>query len=130
MDGLDAFTRRDVLKLGGAFGAAAALGPHLGLWSRTPSGSREPRASRSTAHDARVAIVGAGLAGTTAAYRLTQQGVHVQLFEARDRIGGRCWTARGFADGQTAEHGGEFIDSRHVHLLGLASEMEIGGPPF
>jgi monoamine oxidase len=48
--------------------------------------------------------VGAGLAGTTAAYRLAQQGVHVQLFEARDRIGGRCWTARGFADGQMAEH--------------------------
>ncbi len=121
----DAFTRRDVLKLGGAFGAAAALGPRLGGWAGTPSRPRPLRGSRPTAHDARVAIVGAGLAGTTAAYRLAQQGVHVQLFEARDRIGGRCWTARGFADGQTAEHGGEFIDSRHVHLLGLASELGL-----
>jgi monoamine oxidase len=122
----DAFTRRDVLKLGGAFGAAAAFGPRLGAWGR--QGSSDPRAlraARSTAHDARVAIIGAGLAGTTAAFRLAQQGVHVELFEARDRIGGRCWTARGYADGQTAEHGGEFIDTRHVHLLGLASELGL-----
>ena len=69
----------------------------------------------------RVAVIGAGLAGTTAAYRLARSGVQVRLFEARDRIGGRCWTARGFADGQTAEHGGEFIDTRHVHLRGLAA---------
>ena len=47
------------------------------------------------------------------------------MFEARDRVGGRCWTARGFADGQLAEHGGEFIDTRHVHLLGLVEELGL-----
>jgi monoamine oxidase len=51
--------------------------------------------------------------------------VDVRLFEARDRIGGRCRTARGFADGQIAEHGGEFIDTRHVHLLGLIDELGL-----
>jgi monoamine oxidase len=70
-------------------------------------------------------VVGAGLAGLTAAYRLARAGVPVRLFEARDRVGGRCWTARGFSDGQTAEHGGEFIDTRHVHLLGLADELGL-----
>jgi monoamine oxidase len=70
-------------------------------------------------------VVGAGLAGVTAAYRLSQAGVNVQLFESRDRVGGRCWTARGFADGQIAEHGGEFIDTRHVHLIGLAKELGL-----
>jgi monoamine oxidase len=69
--------------------------------------------------------VGAGLAGITAAYRLAAQGVRVRLFEARGRVGGRCWTARGFAQGQTAEHGGEFIDTRHVHLRGLAGELGL-----
>jgi monoamine oxidase len=72
-----------------------------------------------------VAVIGAGLAGCTAAYRLHQTGVDVQLFESRDRVGGRCWTARGFADGQTAEHGGEFIDTRHVHLRHLAAELHL-----
>ena len=51
--------------------------------------------------------------------------MHVRLYEARDRVGGRCWTARGFADGQTAEHGGEFIDTRHVHLIQLAKELDL-----
>ena len=82
-------------------------------------------AGTAAAQGARVAVIGAGLAGTTAAYRLARSGVRVRLFEARDRIGGRCWTARGFADGQTAEHGGEFIDTRHVHLRGLAAELGL-----
>jgi monoamine oxidase len=70
-------------------------------------------------------VIGAGLAGLTAAYQLSQQGLQVRLYEARDRIGGRCWTARGFADGRTAEHGGEFIDTRHVHPIQLAKELDL-----
>ena len=114
--------RREVLRMGGVLGAGLALG------SCTADRSGRGGASeRSTPRGPRVVIVGAGLAGLTAAYRLTQAGVpNVQLFESRgDRVGGRCWTARGFADGQTAEHGGEFIDTRHVHLLGLVEELGL-----
>jgi monoamine oxidase len=115
------WTRREVLRLGGVLGAGLVLG------SCTSSSRRAPAApsARPTAQDPRVVVVGAGLAGLTAAYRLAQAGVPVRVFESRDRAGGRCWTARGFADGQTAEHGGEFIDSRHVHLLGLADELGL-----
>lgn len=118
-----AYSRRDVLKIGGAAGLAYALAACTGSSSKTSASV--PRVSSPTEHDARVVVVGAGLAGTTAAYRLAQQGISVQLFEARDRVGGRCWTARGFADGQMAEHGGEFIDTRHVHLRGLAKELGL-----
>jgi monoamine oxidase len=111
------YSRRELLRMGGALGAGLAL--------TACTGGRMARTSRPTAHDPRVVVVGAGLAGLTAAYRVTQAGVPVRLFEARDRVGGRCWTARGFADGQTAEHGGEFIDTRHVHLLGLADELGL-----
>jgi oxygen-dependent protoporphyrinogen oxidase len=41
-----------------------------------------------------VAIIGAGLAGLSAAYRLQQRGFDVTVFEARDRVGGRVWTIR------------------------------------
>ncbi len=41
-----------------------------------------------------VAVIGAGLAGLTAAYRLQQRGFDVTVFEARDRVGGRVWTVR------------------------------------
>ncbi|GAB3665631.1 hypothetical protein GCM10027589_30320 [Actinocorallia lasiicapitis] len=52
--------------------------------------------------------------------------MHVSLYEANGgRVGGRCWTARGFAGGQTAEHGGEFIDTRHVHLRRLVRELGL-----
>lgn len=43
---------------------------------------------------ARVVILGAGLAGMTAALELSRAGYHVQILEARDFAGGRCQTAR------------------------------------
>ena len=74
----------------------------------------------------RIVVVGAGLAGLTCAYRLAQAGVHAQVLEARDdRAGGRCWTARGFAGGQVAEHGGELIDTRHTQLRALVAELGL-----
>src|SRR4051812_26067124 len=39
----------------------------------------------------RVAIVGAGLAGLTCAYRLKQAGVAATVYEGNSRLGGRCW---------------------------------------
>ncbi len=89
------------------------------------SASASASAGRKRRTDARVVIVGAGLAGIAAAYQLNRVGVTSTVYEARDRLGGRCWTARGFADGQTAEHGGEFIDTRHVHLRQLVRELGL-----
>lgn len=77
------------------------------------------------ANGTRVVVVGAGLAGLTCAYRLSQAGIAAEVFEARDRLGGRCWSARGLAYGQVAEHGGEFIEPEHVHLLRLIDELGL-----
>jgi monoamine oxidase len=74
----------------------------------------------------RVAIVGAGLAGLHAAYRLQQAGVRAQVYEASTRVGGRLFTARSLdAQGQVAELGGEFIDSNHIWCRGLAQEFGV-----
>ncbi|PXA90301.1 monoamine oxidase [Caulobacter sp. D4A] len=43
----------------------------------------------------KVVVLGAGLAGLTAAYELTKHGYEVQVLEARGFAGGRCQTARG-----------------------------------
>ena len=76
-------SRRDLLKRAGVVGGALAITPWGTIRGRAPE---RPLAARpATPHDARVAVVGAGLAGLTAAYRLAQQGVHVRLYEARDR---------------------------------------------
>ena len=116
-------SRRDVLRAGGILGAGVALAactpssPHFAPSPTSPAGVLPTTP--------RIVVVGAGLAGITAAYRLSRAGLPVRVYEARDRVGGRCWTARGFADGQTAEHGGEFIDTRHVHIRGLARELGL-----
>jgi len=80
-----------------------------------------------TKSDVQVAVVGAGLAGLTAAYGLQQAGVDVGLYEANpERVGGRCWTARGyFADGIHGEHGGERLDTDYVELYALAAELGL-----
>src|SRR4029077_14082767 len=43
----------------------------------------------------RVAILGAGLAGLTAAYELRKAGYQCRVLEARERPGLRGWTIRG-----------------------------------
>lgn len=46
----------------------------------------------------KVIVIGAGLAGLTAARSLAAQGDEVTILEARDRIGGRIWTSRRWPD--------------------------------
>ena len=72
-----------------------------------------------------VTIIGAGLAGLSAAYDLQRAGWNVTVLEARDRVGGRVHTLRGFSDGLVAEAGGEFIDKQHVRMLAFAKEFNL-----
>jgi len=107
-------TRRDLLKRTAAVGAAAAGASTMGRFARAAY----------AAGDVSVAVVGAGLAGLTSAYRLKQAGVNATLYEAHPtRVGGRCWTIRSFAEGQLAEHGGELIDQGHQAMRQLAQEL-------
>lgn len=41
--------------------------------------------------NARVAVIGSGLSGLTAAFELSKKGYQVTLFEVEDRLGGRLW---------------------------------------
>ncbi|MED3089145.1 flavin monoamine oxidase family protein, partial [Bacillus toyonensis] len=81
-----------------------------------------PRSSASP----KIVIVGAGLAGLTCAYRLKQAGYKAEIYEASERVGGRCHTRRGdFLDNQIVERGGEYIDLGQVSIQQLAAELGL-----
>jgi len=75
----------------------------------------------------KVIVIGAGLAGMSAAYELTQAGHNVTVLEARTRSGGRVWTLRdSFPEGMYAEAGATNVFDNHdwtmkyARLLGVA----------
>ena len=71
-----------------------------------------------------VVVVGAGLAGLTAAWSLHGSGVEVRVLEARDRVGGRAFSHT-LDNGAVVERGGEFIEIDHHAIRGLCAELSI-----
>lgn len=72
-----------------------------------------------------VTVIGAGLAGLSAAYELQRAGWKVTMLEARDRVGGRVHSLRNFSNGLVAEGGGEFIDESHTRMLAFANQFNL-----
>lgn len=76
------------------------------------------------AHDFDVVVIGAGMAGLTAARALLQQGRRVAVLEARDRVGGRVLSKR-VDGGDVVELGAEFVHGRAPELWALIKEAGV-----
>jgi monoamine oxidase len=135
-------TRRDLLRhvvrLGGyraTYLTMQAMGL-LGVAAEAEALSLE----RGSAHATKVVVLGAGVAGLSAAYELGKAGYDVTVLEARDRVGGRNWTIRRGAkveltDGsrQVCEFdpdlywncGPARVPSHHQALLGYCRELGV-----
>ena len=72
----------------------------------------------------RVIVVGAGLAGLSAARRLVTQGFEVTVLEARDRVGGRTEGAV-TADGTSIELGGQWVGPTQDRMYELIAELGL-----
>jgi monoamine oxidase len=108
-------SRREFLKAGGALTAATFASSLI----RQTSWS-------ATASDPRIVIVGAGIAGLSAAFHLRRLGLRATIYEASNRVGGRVFSAQDlFAPGLTTELGGEFIDSIHRDMLYFVRRYDL-----
>ncbi|MCC7427913.1 MAG: FAD-dependent oxidoreductase [Alphaproteobacteria bacterium] len=115
--------RRALLRGAAGMAGAALLGANDAL-----AQTRPPRpAVRLTQGAARIAVVGAGLAGLAAAHRLVAAGARdVTVYEANGRVGGRMFTGRDVVgEGTTVELGGSFINTEHADIVALAREFNL-----
>lgn len=111
------WTRRRFLHTTAAVAPALTLAGLPGSWAL---------AAGKPATGVRVAVVGGGIAGLHAAYRLMKAGVEVTLYEASQRLGGRIHSnADSLGNGLVVELGGEFINSDHADMLALAGEFGL-----
>lgn len=76
----------------------------------------------------KVIVIGAGLAGLTAASRLAAGGADVTVLEARDRVGGRMYGAE-VVPGTTVDAGAAYLGERHTELLKLMAELDLATVP-
>lgn len=73
----------------------------------------------------KIVVIGGGVSGLTVAYRLHKKGMDVELYEARNRLGGRVFTVN--IGGHLAELGGQnLLDGGEAkHLVALIDEIGL-----
>jgi len=75
--------------------------------------------------NSRVLVIGAGLAGLTAAVETQAAGYKVEVIEARHRVGGRVWSLEDVVPGKVVEGGGELIGLNHPLWLTYARQFKL-----
>ncbi|MGO8910389.1 MAG: NAD(P)/FAD-dependent oxidoreductase [Bradyrhizobium sp.] len=139
-------TRRDLLALIGAVsGSAAMYHAMTSLGFASDSGYKGPVKLDGDPKGASVLILGAGLAGMTAALELRKAGYQVRILEFNSRAGGRNWTLRGgdsytelggirqtceFEQGLYINPGPWRIPYHHRALLDYCKRLGVALEPF
>lgn len=135
------FTRRRFLQLLGAVGGTSLVLSGLdGMGMGIASAQNEPPGLSGGGNGLRVIVLGAGMAGMTAAYELQKLGYETPILEARSFAGGRNQSARNgfsltelggvtqrcrFDEGQYINHGPWRIPFHHRSVLHYTKEFGV-----
>jgi len=106
--------RRDFLQATALLGGALTL-PAKGYPNILPG--KKPK---------HVLIIGAGLSGLAAAYKLKKAGIKTTILEARNRVGGRVFSHQPVkGESQTIEMGAEWVGASHERVIELCQEFDL-----
>lgn len=139
-------SRRQLLAMiGTAAGSVAMYNAMTSLGFAQESTYSGPIKLEGDPKGATVLVLGAGLAGMTAALELRDAGYTVQILEYREKAGGRCWTLRGgdkyvelggaeqevqFAEGNYINPGPWRIPHHHYGVLDYCKRLGVKLEPF
>lgn len=108
------WNRRRFVKTSVAAGVGGLLAQSLPLPANAANGRKQPR----------IAVIGAGIAGLNAAYRLQKAGITATVYEARNRPGGRMLSTT-INHGLNIDLGAELINTDHRDMRALAKTFGI-----
>jgi monoamine oxidase len=111
-------SRREVVIGAGATAAGALLG------DTATSSARQRAQNRPARHQVDVVVVGAGLAGLSAATELHRAGHSVAVLEARHRVGGRTLN-HPVGHGEVVEVGGQWVGPGQDRILARAKALGV-----
>jgi monoamine oxidase len=139
-------SKRDLFGLIGTAAGSTALYMAMGAFGQAQASNfKGPIKLDGDAKGTTVLILGAGVAGMTAALELSRAGYKVQILEYNDRVGGRSWTLRGgdsytelggasqqcrFESGNYINPGPWRIPWHHHGLIHYCHEFGVGLEPF
>ncbi len=139
-------TRRSLLSMIGTAAGSTAM-----YYAMTSMGHAQPSSYAGSVKldgdpkGAKVLILGAGLAGLTAAFEMRAAGYEVEVLEYRERAGGRCWTLRSgdsytelggaeqkvdFADGNYINPGPWRLPHDHHAVMDYCRRLKVPLEPF